>query len=557
MLSLSKTHFSSTLCRGYKGHLLGNQSPLLSICSGTVHFLICNGSVPNTFFEDCRLSAVDVYLRTSLIILSTWSWLSSVFLFSIRETNQMVFEPKITSALILVTTVLYSLTEWHRPLSMPTHEWSLGTARPLWNWEKTVDSFVYIWSLPILKVEEMSGTFKLLRTYTDRFIRISVGLGMGGLFMYKSAADVFPHKICKDVKGLKEEGDVDAEIPVRCRVLFNEVAKKFGFKPTDKISLFVNKEFHAISAGSTFFPSGAVLGLPRWYLYETVEDVKNSGIKFKGADIDWNSELGVTVKECFLPTEDMIAFTIGHELAHIQRVEYKLLEAFATPLWLYLTFKLANVTRKLFKLNPLLDISIKLCFCGVSYLLYNIADQKLCHASEFNADELSAKCDPRMARGGIAFFSNRQKLNLILRKLHGTEGEGYFTDEGDEIKSFHHPKLTKRLERVVAIFHSTANEDFVRNWCAISLDKTLLLSANFIYYLIFIQLTQDMENQHFGWPPKSFIQTLFWLVTQAFTSGKNVWRGKRWSEKDANVGETSTDQNFPWKTSSVVKSALL
>ena len=282
----------------------------------------------------------------------------------------------------------------------------------------------------------------------DKAVRVLVRLGIGGMVAVNLSGELFPHQICKQMYGLKDEKGMLIEAPELCLKQFREVALKSELKNPERVSLFVGKAFHAISAGSTLLPSGAVIGLPRWYLNRVKSDVENSGIKFDGKPITWDSELGQTLTESYLPTENMIAFTIGHEISHIQRLDFKMLEIFSSPLWLYLTFKMCSLIPKIWKLHGALDVLLKLSICGFNYLCYKFMKQKVDHWSEFIADEMSALCEPKVAEGGVEYFTRRIKLNLIQYKLLGEEGRKFYTEEGDEIKSHTHPKLTERLKKL-------------------------------------------------------------------------------------------------------------
>ena len=79
---------------------------------------------------------------------------------------------------------------------------------------------------------------------------------------------------------------------------------------------------------------------------------------------------------------------------------------------------------------------------------------------EFNADKISAECTPQIAKGGVDFFTRRLKLNLVQRLLLGEEGEDFFTEEGNEVKSYTHPRLTDRLDKVKVIL---SRSDFQKN----------------------------------------------------------------------------------------------
>lgn len=297
----------------------------------------------------------------------------------------------------------------------------------------------------------------------ERIIRGFVRFGIGGLLVVRASSELFP-RICKELYGLKDENGALVEVPDRCLEQFAEVAMKFGLKNTDKVSLFVNRHFYALSAGSNLLPGGAVIGLPRWYLYQTKEDVENSGLKL-GKDVSWDSGVGMSLTESFLPTQDMIAFTIGHELAHIdQHLNFKLFFTFVPPLWLYLTYRVAGSTPRIFKLHVVLDVLLKLCIFGLNYHAYKIVDRKLTHLAEFSADEISAKCDPRMAQGGVDSFTTTLKRNVIQRALLGEKGKEVYTEEGNDLRYTAistHPQLTERLHKVKTIFETLSGSSSI------------------------------------------------------------------------------------------------
>ena len=199
----------------------------------------------------------------------------------------------------------------------------------------------------------------------DKIVRVCIRLG----FVINASGELFAHQACKQVNALKDENGILVDVPETCREQFKEVAVKLGLKNSaQKVTLFVNEGFHAVSAGSTWFPAGAVIGLPRWYLYQTEEEVATSGLKFQGRNIQWDSELGETVKFCYVPTKDMIAFTIGHELAHIQRLDFKMFDIFASPFWLFLTYKMVSFLHyRTFKKKAMWNLLLNLSVCGVNY----------------------------------------------------------------------------------------------------------------------------------------------------------------------------------------------
>ena len=298
----------------------------------------------------------------------------------------------------------------------------------------------------------MGSLSEAVTKVANQLIAISVGLGIGGLFIYKNAANVFPNQVCKPIVALREEDDSNyVKIPERCKTQFNEVLAKFGYKSSDKITLFINQGVHPISAGSPSFPNGAVVSLPKWYIFESHEDVEKCGITFQGRDIKWDSELGVMIKETLLPTDDMIAFCIAQELAKMQRLDYMAINSFMAPTWLYATFRIAYATPRLVKLHAAVDLILKLCILRMSYLCYKEVNGTLYQDVVYKADMAAAKCMPRMRDGGIDMLSKKLELNRIRRRLLGKKGKHCFTEEGNDIESYLYPLMTERLERLKAI----------------------------------------------------------------------------------------------------------
>lgn len=297
---------------------------------------------------------------------------------------------------------------------------------------------------------------ELVGKVANRFIVISVGFGIGGLFIYKNAAEAFPNQVCKPIVGLKDEDGSLLKVPERIRTQFDVVLNKLGYTNANKISLFINQGVHPMSVGSTSFPNGAVVSLPKWYIFENYKDIETCGITFQGRDIRWDSELGIKIKECLLPSDEMIAFCIAHEVAQTQRLDYKAINAVLAPTWLYLTYKLAYIGPRMLQLHTVLDILFKLVLCRLSYLCYKQVHMKLYHDVAYQADVMAAKCEPRMLQGGIDVFTKKIELNRIRRRLMGRKGHNCFTEEGNDIESRIYPLLTDRLKRLKDLERGTA-----------------------------------------------------------------------------------------------------
>lgn len=277
-----------------------------------------------------------------------------------------------------------------------------------------------------------------------------VSFTAGGLLVLKAAPHVFPHQLCMNPTELKDHSGT-IQIPERFRENLKDVLAKLGIAGHEsKITLFICSGFSPLSAGSTKLPNGAVIGLPRSFLFENNQDVVNSGITFGKRQINWKSKLGIKLKESLVATNGNIAFLLGHELCHIRSLDCKYQISLA-PAWLYATYRLAWATNRVLPRIATVNAIVKLLVIAGSYQAFCVTNQSILHRQEFRADALSAECDVQMALGGVDYTVKRLKLNTVLRALQGPAGELRYSEEGNERKSYSHPKLTERLRQLEEI----------------------------------------------------------------------------------------------------------
>ena len=282
-------------------------------------------------------------------------------------------------------------------------------------------------------------------------IHCLVSFTAGGLLVLKTAPHVFPHQLCKRPTELQNHFSGKIEVPERCRTNLREVLAKLGIASYEnKITLFVCSGSSPLSAGSTLLPNGAVIGIPRSFLFENSEDVVKSGITFGKRQINWKSKFGTRVKESLVATNDNIAFLLGHELCHIRDLDCKYQVPLA-PAWLYTTYRLAGATRRFLPRFAVVDAFVKVLIVAGSFKAFFVTNRAILHHQEFHADEVSAECDLQMALGGVDCTVKRLRLNSALRALQGEAGERSYTEEGDEKRNYSHPKLTERLRRLEEI----------------------------------------------------------------------------------------------------------
>jgi len=289
-----------------------------------------------------------------------------------------------------------------------------------------------------------------MATWSQKLLKIAAGVTTGAIFAVKSAPHLFPNEFCTNIAEWKpprgENNPSAVEVPERCQKQLSKVLKKLG-KEEDakKIKLFICNGYSPISAGVTWLPSGAVIGLPKYFLFEKEEDIFASGLSFRNRAVNWKSKLGSKLANSLLATDDNVAFLIGHELSHVQG-SHMMYDVPLAPAWFYLTYK-GTFGSKTFlsKRSLFTSFAVKLSLCCTSYLIYIMTLRWIKLTQEYAADRRSAELDLNMALGGIDFTLKRLQLNSVLRVLYGSEGKKMFSEKGEILKNYTHPKLTDRL----------------------------------------------------------------------------------------------------------------
>lgn len=295
-----------------------------------------------------------------------------------------------------------------------------------------------------------------MASLTQKLVKITVGLVTGGIFAVKSAPHLFPNEFCRKVTEWKppngEQPATAVPVPERCQIQLTKVLKKLGKEADAKhIKLFICNGYSPISAGAVWLPDGAIIGLPKYFLFEKEDDVVASGLSFKNRAVNWKSKLGGKLANSLLATDDNVAFLIGHELSHIQG-SHMLYDVPLAPVWFYSTYKATFGNAKLLsKRSSLTSFSIKVSLCCMSYLLYIMTSRLIKLRQEYAADRKSAELDLNMALGGVDFTLKRLQLNSVLRVLYGSEGKKMFSEKGEILKNYSHPKLTDRLRTLEEI----------------------------------------------------------------------------------------------------------
>lgn len=286
------------------------------------------------------------------------------------------------------------------------------------------------------------------------FLRVAVGVTAGTLVCIKAVPHVFPLEYVKRIMELKVDAS-EVAVPVRCKEQLERIAPKLGIHDKhEKITFFVSKSLFPMSAGATWLPNGAVIGVPISFFFKQEQDIARfQQVQHKDAQVPFylQGKIGSKFKDTLILSDDSVAFLIGHELSHIKRTDLAS-QILLAPSWLYVTFELANRTRKLVPKAPVVvDGVFKISLCVLSYFCYWKAQRYLNHYQEFKADEMCARSDLDVAVGGVDWMLKTMRFNSFMRFIH----ERGTTRVQSSDKGYTHPRLLERLRKLEVIVDET------------------------------------------------------------------------------------------------------
>lgn len=300
-----------------------------------------------------------------------------------------------------------------------------------------------------------------------KFARIFVGVATGTLLALKAVPHIYPQEYVKRLMELKVNS-TEMEVPLRCGEQLARIAPKLGITDHhDKISFFVSKSLFPMSAGATWLPNGAVIGVPLSFFFKEEQDVTRfkqiTNTKSGQGPLYLEGKIGSKLKETLLMSDDNIAFLIGHELSHIKRVDLAP-QILLAPSWLYMTFEIANSTRRLVPRAPVIaDGVFKIAFCLLSYFCYWKTQRYLNHYQEFKADEMCAQGDLNVALGGVDWMLKTMRFNSFMRVLHERGTNRPQSSEKKGSAGYTHPKLLERLRKLEVIVDQMMKGAFIRS----------------------------------------------------------------------------------------------
>ena len=220
----------------------------------------------------------------------------------------------------------------------------------------------------------------------------------------------------------------------------------------------------AIHKGSLKMKSGAILGIPAYFKFQTLEDVAKQQFQLNMKPVDWYSEGGQQLMASMLLSDQAKRFAIAREL------EYTKTNALLMRLVLqsccfggaYFAGFAGNVVFDLRRrLKGWARVALYGIIGGVALGFYiSLHDVYMCHRDN-KADRNAAKLGQDFAEGGLEYYNKMLQRRQALRILLGPDGPSMYTQYGNEVYGVRtpHVQCSQRRDNVAAILQEFRNTD--------------------------------------------------------------------------------------------------
>lgn len=291
-----------------------------------------------------------------------------------------------------------------------------------------------------------------------RKLKIVCAFGTVAIMAFHSVPHFYP-QMNKNAFGMK----IQPELPESFNRIYKETCQKMNIKNPESGDLFVNTGFTTISAGSFDLPNKAVIGLPRSFLIDSVEKLRETKIQFDDNLVDWNSSPGKALEKALIVKDDHVAFAMAHELAHIKNFDF-VYRCLMPSAWFFGTFhgilwlipRAKNTPTKGFQF--LLAVLLAGCSAYLYFEVIKIVKKRM----ELKADKDAVKCGIQYCNGGISYLKSKMRINRVIRHMTGVRGAQRYTAEGDDLYNDSHPLLTDRIKMMEKLKEEYLAEENVK-----------------------------------------------------------------------------------------------
>ncbi|XP_046810011.1 transmembrane protein 177 [Lucilia cuprina] len=183
-------------------------------------------------------------------------------------------------------------------------------------------------------------------------------------------------------------------------------------------------------SGSTKTKFGAIMGIPFNYTIGNVEDIKKSGVCYRGKEVNWNTESGKLLGDALVLTNDEQVFGICKTLLQLQTNHVLMNSLFPSVsfIMVYSVGHYLNQSLNLLRRPQFLRMSMYfiLTLFGIGSWSFMKDYNQVCCDTEI--DKKLSSISPKFIKAGLCFYEKQLSKNIALKQIGN---DNTFTSKGN------------------------------------------------------------------------------------------------------------------------------
>jgi len=222
----------------------------------------------------------------------------------------------------------------------------------------------------------------------------------------------------------------------------------------ERIDFFTSFPKDPLHKGSIQLRTGALIGFPSTFSYQTVDDVECSSILVGQEKVDWNTSAGEDLRNALVLSDKAKAFVIAREIFYAKSygIHIDMLLQTCSLLLAYTTGSVLNESLMLtLRLKPWARFIVFSTIAAVWLLIFVVAKDAVHCSNDNSVDRSVAKLRKIYAEGGVEYYSSVLQQNRALRTLLGRGGTKQYTHYGNVVSVWRNPsiQLTTRRDKLM------------------------------------------------------------------------------------------------------------
>lgn len=304
----------------------------------------------------------------------------------------------------------------------------------------------------------MASPFLKLSALVQKYRTPLLLVGCGCVFTADIFYHVFPEKTYRKLYQAWTRGE-PSTLSEKLETAFWQVLKDSAVRSPDNYTAFAAYGFHPVGAGIPWLPSGAQIGIPSNFnsTPDDLSGITNRTILVNGKEVEWDSEMGSTLKNALVLSEDAKKFAVAREVARLEGAG-PMLHAAVAPTCLAGAWVYSVALKQIFGLfarSVVLRAGVNALALGLGAASYFLASDAVNQWLEFRSDRRAASLSRSYAEGGVEFYEKILERNKTLRVLMGPRGAEMYAPSGNlfpaSLIRMQHAPYTSRRDGILSL----------------------------------------------------------------------------------------------------------